>query len=258
MDRKIILDEISRLQETLAEQTETLRQYSGRIPQIEIDIILSNIRELYEKYGELNRVNGPVLHEEKKEIQTPAIMEKPVVPVIPDEPVTEKEIMDFEKTMLIDSLAQYSLLSEQAPVEEKNEPPAETDPLQKKTKPQKKSSPDLFSSETTLADKFNEEKKSLNEKLSVSAVDKSIASKLQKNPIKDLKTAIGINEKFMFVNELFEGSLQKYNENINSLNTQKNKDDAMKLMNVLLGEFSWKENSDAYMALTDLVTRRYL
>lgn len=80
---------------------------------------------------------------------------------------------------------------------------------------------------------------------------------MQKNPIKDLKTAIGINEKFMFVNELFEGSLQKYNENINSLNTMKSKAEAMKFMEMLKNEYSWKKDGDAYIALTDLVSRRY-
>jgi hypothetical protein len=258
MDRKIILDEISRLQETITEQTETLCQYPGKIPQIEIDIILSNTRDLYEKFRELGRINGPLQAAEKTENKIPEVVEKPVVPVFTDKPVTEKEIQNFEKTMLLDSLAQFSMLSEKIITQDKTELPAEKDLQQNKTKPQKKSSPDLFSSDNTLADKFKEEKKSLNEKLSDAAADKSIASKLQKNPIKDLKTAIGINEKFMFVNELFEGSLQKYNENINSLNSFKNKAEAMKLLEILKDEFSWKAESDACTSLYDLVSRRYM
>lgn len=258
MDRKIILDEISQLLETITEQTQTLQQYSGTIPQIEIDIILSNIRELYEKYRDVDRAGKPVISAEKTEKQIPVIMEKPDTTVIPDKPVSEKEIMDFEKTILVDSMTQYPMLSKKIIAEEKTEQPVETDMSQKKTKQQKKFSPDLFSTENTIANKFKDEKKSLNEKLSDSTTDKSIVSKLQKNPIKDLKTVIGINEKFMFINELFEGSLQKYNENINTLNSLKSKTEAIKFMELLKNEYSWKVDSDAYTALADLVMRRYL
>lgn len=257
MDRKIIFDEISQLLETIAEQTQTLQQYSGTIPRIEIDIILCNIRELYEKYRGLGKEIKSFVPAEKTEKQTTVIMEKPVSNIITDAPVTEKEILEFEKTMLVDSMAQYSMLSEKTILEEKTEHPAETEISQKKPK-QKKPSPDLFSTENTIADKFRDEKKSLNEKLSDSASDKSIASKLQKNPVKDLKAAIGINEKFMFINELFEGSLQKYNENINSLNSMNGKTEALKLMELLKNEYSWKVDGDAYTALTDLVLRRYM
>ena len=101
-------------------------------------------------------------------------------------------------------------------------------------------------------------KKSLNEVLSDKTSDISLASRLQKNQIKDLKSAIGINEKFMLINELFEGSLQKYNENINSLNSFTDKAEAMKFVEGLKKEFSWKENSEAYIMITDLVSRKYL
>ncbi|MFH0866773.1 MAG: hypothetical protein V1904_11300 [Bacteroidota bacterium] len=258
MDRKIILHEISQLLETITEQTQTLQQYSGTIPQIEMDIILANIRELYEKYRDMGLTGKFLTSAEKTEKHLTVAKEEPVFSIIPDKPVTEKEIMDFEKTLLVESMTQYSILSEKNTSTGKKEQPVETDSLQKKTKQQKKSSPDLFSGENTLADKFKDEKKSLNEKLSDSHTEKSIASKLQKNPIKDMKTAIGINEKFMFINELFEGSLQKYNENINSLNSQKSKTDALKLMELLKNEYSWKADSDAYTALAELVLRRYL
>ena len=39
--------------------------------------------------------------------------------------------------------------------------------------------------------------------------DRSLAAKLQQNPVQDLKAAIGINDKFLFVNELFGGSMEK-------------------------------------------------
>lgn len=264
MDRKNILDEILQLLETLNEQTEALKQYPEPLPRIEIDIILSNIRDLYEKYLELNKFEKQapanekmILKLEGTEKTVAPLKEKTIIPVMKDQPVSDKEILEFEKTMIVESMTQFSMLKE-IPLEEPAEKSAEQDVSQKKSKQQKKSVPDLFTSENTVVDKFKDDKKSLNDMLSDTAGQKSIASKLQKNPIKDLKTAIGINEKFMFINELFEGSLQKYNENINSLNSQQSQADAMKIMDILKGEFSWKKDSDAYLALADLIARRYL
>lgn len=268
MDRKIILDEIALLQETLNEQTATLQKYPGTIPQIEIDIILSNIRELYDKYRDIDRLNRPA-YEKKEKTSTEVneelavektydTPEKPLNPIVSDKTVTEEEVMEFEKTMLVDSMTQYSLLAESPLADEEKEPETESEISQQKKTRQKKSSPDLFSTENTVANKFKEDKKSLNQVLSDSTSDKSIASKMQKNPIKDLKTAIGINEKFMFINELFEGSLQKYNENINTLNSFESKSEAMNFLGTLKSEYSWGEKSDAYLALTELIGRRYL
>lgn len=254
MDRKIIFGEISELLEIIAEQTETIARFEGQIPQIEIDILLSNIRNLYEKYKELDCNSKPQQQDKMTENQPADATDKKIVPSKIAEP-TEKEIIEFEKTMLVESMAQYSMLSENEDKKTDTEQEIVFPPT--KIKPQKKSSPDLFSADNTVVDKSKDDKKSLNEKFCDQVADKSIASKLQKNPIKDLKTAIGINEKFMFINELFEGSLQKYNENINSLNTMKNREEAMKFIDVLKSEYSWKKNSDAYNAFTDLVSRRY-
>ena len=140
-------------------------------------------------------------------------------------------------------------------IEEK--PLSEVEQSQKKTK-SKKSSVDLFSAHSTIADKFKDDKKSLNEKLSVEQSDKSIAAKLHKNPITDLKAAIGINEKFKFINELFEGSLQKYNDEIAKLNEFGSLSDAEKHISLLKSEFSWKEGSEAFHELSELISRRYV
>ena len=122
MDRKIILNEIVSLQETIAEQTETIINYNDSIPQIEIDIILSNIRSLYEKFYEINKTNKPGIIIEKNEKQIQVTKEKIVKPVIEEQPpVTEKEIAEFEKNMLIDSMAQYTMLSESITEEKKSE-----------------------------------------------------------------------------------------------------------------------------------------
>lgn len=46
----------------------------------------------------------------------------------------------------------------------------------------------------------------------------SLAEKLERSPIADLKSAIGLNQKFQFINTLFEGDPTKYDQAINLLN----------------------------------------
>jgi len=294
MEKNIIKEEIIELLEVIVEQSEVISGYNGQIPQIEVDIVLSNIRELYDKYKALEKLNKPkeqVVAEpfvkpvaeapDVKEVAPEIIkpVEKPTVKVETDE---DLEYKAFEKAMLAESLstaADYFDITEKeekenSPVEkpqittqldfnepiskvEKKEMPEEPVEAEKKSKT-KKTTVDLFSTHPTVADKFKDEKKSLNEKLSGSNSDKSIAAKLQKNPIKDLKAAIGINEKFKFINELFEGNLQKYNDGITALNAFNNADEANKFLSSMQKDFSWNNQSEAFQELNDLVIRRYL
>ena len=88
--------------------------------------------------------------------------------------------------------------------------------------------------------------------------DKSLAARLQRKPVSDLITAIGINDKFLFLNELFGGSMEKYNKSIRSLNSFSTLLGAKTYMSELQIEFQWNCTSDAYKKLNDLVERRFI
>ena len=88
--------------------------------------------------------------------------------------------------------------------------------------------------------------------------DKSLAARLQRKPVSDLITAIGINDKFLFLNELFGGSMEKYNKSIRSLNGFSTLLGAKTYMSELQIEFQWDCTSDAYKKLNDLVERRFI
>ena len=88
--------------------------------------------------------------------------------------------------------------------------------------------------------------------------DKSLAARLQRKPVSDLITAIGINDKFLFLNELFGGSMEKYNKSIRSLNSFSTLLGAKTYMNELQIEFQWDCTSEAYKKLNDLVERRFI
>ena len=87
--------------------------------------------------------------------------------------------------------------------------------------------------------------------------DHSLAAKLQQTPGRDLKSVIGINDKFLFVNELFGGSMEKYNKSIENLNDLKTLNGAMIYLNELKIELQWNSSNEAYLKLKDLVSRKF-
>ena len=87
----------------------------------------------------------------------------------------------------------------------------------------------------------------------------SLADKLGKQPIKDLTTAIGINEKFLFIEELFSGDADAFKAAISSLNTMESFDQASAYINEqLMGKYKWKPKGSVEKKLIGLIERRYL
>lgn len=88
--------------------------------------------------------------------------------------------------------------------------------------------------------------------------DNSLAAKLQRTPISDIRTAIGINDKMMIINDLFGGSFERYSKSLNALNEFPTLSGAKVYMSELQIELQWDTESQAYKLLNDLVERRFL
>lgn len=87
--------------------------------------------------------------------------------------------------------------------------------------------------------------------------DNTLASKLQQKSISELKTAIGINDKFLFVNELFGGSMEKYNRSIENLDDMKTLNGTLIYLNELKVELQWNNSNEAYQKLLNLVHKKF-
>ena len=87
--------------------------------------------------------------------------------------------------------------------------------------------------------------------------DNSLAAKLQQKPINELRTAIGINDKFLFVNELFGGSMEKYNRSVENLDDMKTLNGTLIYLNELKVELQWNNSNVAYQKLLNLVHRKF-
>ena len=275
MDKTTLNQQISLLLETISEQSEAISKYNNRIPQIEIDIILNNTRNLYEKYCELDKLNNRLysyIDEEPitllKEYEKPQIIPEKIIeepkaeiipepePVIEEIPVIEPEKIEIEeeKTLVVDETEEILEAKPETLFEIQETTTTETIKEEIITEV---SSPsiDLFSSSSTETIKV--EKKSFNEKIAGNFEDKSVAHKLQQNKISDLKAAIGMNDRFLFINEIFKGNLQEYSEQLNLLNNQNNLEDAISLLNGIGFKHSVREDLKSFNTLKELITRRY-
>ncbi|PKP00682.1 MAG: hypothetical protein CVU14_07225 [Bacteroidetes bacterium HGW-Bacteroidetes-9] len=73
-----------------------------------------------------------------------------------------------------------------------------------------------------------------------------------------MKSAISLNEKFQFINELFEGSSDRYSEAINLLNSCAGSEDSGQLFADLKSRYNWDDQYIVYKKLHEFVIRRYL
>ncbi len=262
MDKKLIIDEIQALVETIAEQSLTISKYDGNIPQIELDIIKVNIRDLYEAFFQLDKQNRK---NDNKPIESTKIKTEISSDTIinPEIRVTEEELSENEntdETKLIEFIEPEDNntkgISNEIPIDKPVEKPIEK-PVEKPIEKPTKKSVDLFSDAPNITDKFKNDAQSINEKMAQSKNDATIAGKIKQAPINDLKIAIGINEKFRFVNELFEGNLSDYNESINKLNTFNDLESAEQYLNTLAIRYRWDNNSNTFLILKEMLSRRY-
>ncbi len=105
----------------------------------------------------------------------------------------------------------------------------------------------------TLGEKYQGKRKFRNEVLG--AGKKDMASVIQNKPIADLTKAIGINDKFLFTKELFNGNAELYSKAIKQLNSFDNINDAL----IYIQEnFSWDDHNEAANQLIELVRRKLL
>lgn len=98
----------------------------------------------------------------------------------------------------------------------------------------------------------------MTESVAAEPEDNSLAARLQRTPVTDIRMAMGINDKVMIINDLFMGSVERYNKSIDALNEFPTLSGAKVYMSELQIELQWDTDSQAYRMLNDLVERRFI
>ena len=315
MTKEIIKQEIAHLLETITEQAETIYEHDQKIPQIELDIILGNVRSLYEQLLALNKfgqasvpkataapkpeivnkisvsdmnpaiVQDEVVSEPEKNT-APAPQQKDAEPVPPNQQENIEEKIEitaadiaaaipFEAPIVqapIEAVQQFipqvtqpkpevkvelkinvqeQIVVKAAVIEEKRE-------VEKHQRQKPKTAASLFDAPQSIGEQFDDSQ-TLKEKIAPAKPEKSVAEKFgNQQKVADLKKAIGINEKFLFINELFEGSLASYNEHIEKINSSTESNHGLSILDSLITKYNWNTEQEIVKKFMDLVQRRFL
>jgi hypothetical protein len=85
-----------------------------------------------------------------------------------------------------------------------------------------------------------------------------LQEKLALDPIKDLKAAIGINDKFQFIASLFNGDEKAFEQAVKSINGFKIYAEAQFwIKSNLRGQYKWDDTAEVVKAFDLLVKRRF-
>jgi len=99
---------------------------------------------------------------------------------------------------------------------------------------------------------------SINDKLKHTASQREVGSKLKEGPIKDLRKAIGINDQYLFINELFRGDQTMYERSIKTINGFNIYAEAeLWIKRELKLKLGWNDNTDTVMYFDQLIKRRF-
>ena len=208
---------------------------------IEIDIILGDIRALYEDMSDLR--SGTTIPAGGKSRKT-----KPPAP-------------DKEPDKTISAAGEKSAQTippEQETPDEGNAPSKEATAgaaTAEAGKTPKPGTENKLAGPAILADKYKGEKKFINESLVSSRGKQDIGSKIQSKPIRDIGSSMGINDRFKLINELFNGDKDSFQNTISTLDGASNFNEAF---NYITTSFDWDMEEDSVQMLLELVRRKFI
>lgn len=104
-----------------------------------------------------------------------------------------------------------------------------------------------------IADTFSHLSNSLNEQLG-NLRDDDVSGIMKTKPLTNLSDAIGVNDKFLFIRELFNGNPESYNQAISKLNDAASFTDAKA---VIMSYTNNDAETEAVRQLLDLVKRKF-
>jgi len=281
MDKEKRLMDIELDLGTFQAHIKRLRKKPGSVHRLDVELLQDKTRKLYDKLYELeqilldkNGVQGRVikLPENMPKAELPETTESTIVatpktrvvetpapkPVsIPKVEEKQEEKVNVEvkpgvekpevKETKVEPVEKKEIFKEKVPTPTTREVAREPKAKSEEKQSEVRSAFDLFtdSAEVSIGDKLGD------------GGDASIASKMQKSQIKDLKQAIGINEKFLFINELFNGDLGRYNKTIEEFNELSSREGTNAHLIELKIQNQWADDGEAFLKLKLLLDRKF-
>lgn len=164
--------------------------------------------------------------------------------VAPPEPVIEPEDVFFEAKDDEPETENTHLEQQQQAIHFREQEAARWPATPRAVKEGQPLTLDFFDDNESLADKL-------------SSPDNSIAARMTHSKINDLRQAIGINDKFLFINELFEGNISYYNKAVDELNSFQSLNGAKTYLIELSVLHQWNVENAAVTKIEQLIERKF-
>lgn len=281
MDKEKTLLGLSIELDTIKAHINRMKKGEAELHQLDIDMLKKKTIEFYEQILQLEspankkivvedvKVEEDAIKKSSPEDSTPVKTEKIISETKIEEPIVTKPVIEIEEPQEnVESVPEPEQITI---VEEKEEPVIEQEverpiietsrevkePVQalkqeevteEKTIPElKQTTYDLFSgsADNAVAEKFH------------LSDEQSIAEKMQKSQIVNIREAIGINEKFLFINELFKGDMGRYNKILDDINDLPTKKGVETYLLEIKVQFQWDENNEAFLKFKELLERKF-
>jgi len=251
---KSIIKELQQVEQ----ETKSL-QGTSELHKIDIHRLLDKVRNIYDHFLEIDH-QEPSIRKTEKATQQPKEQE------LPKEKTHREDYQESEEEKE-NTREEEKLTGEEETgktQEEENNPPLiiENENIQKqreKEQKDKENKPKDNASQKSsnggiVADKFQNTQTYRHDDLSKKQTKQDLSSRMQKKPIYDLTKAIGINDKFSFIRELFDGDKEQFHESVQIINELPNYEEAQKY---IAESFNWNEEDPEVQKFMELVERKF-
>ena len=230
------------------------------VNRLELDVALTKTQEIYEQLLRMKLVSGdekkaatentidiPIVVPEKKiEVQpeTTRKEQSPVAPQVPETPKSELVVIVPEPEIVV------------APVEKAKPVPVLEETKQADSVPVRQDNKQLDepAKVSILAEKITPTGiHPINETLAQNTVS-DLSSKLQASPLTSIVSGIGLNDKFLYIRELFKGDNALNSNTVRHLDTADSLTDAL---DFIYQHFDWDKKNETTQKFINLVHRRH-
>ncbi len=235
--------------------------HQEQVPGIELDIALKKTQEIYEQLLRLSiaktsySIEKKIVEEEVvfETVKPPAFINNGVEKeqkqmdsqVVAPKEVTQPEVGEQQQTIELDTpnithFAEPEEIPDNAKLKIPEQHSAKQDASQKK--------------QTILAEKIKTPKNQINETLSKQKPTADVSTRFQFSPLQSITSGIGLNDRFLYIKELFQGNADLYHQTIEQLDQARSLENALTMID---RNFKWDKENDTVKKFLDLVDRRH-
>lgn len=295
MEKEKLIIEIDLALESIRAHIKRIKNDSNNVHKMDIDLLIEKTRNIYDKLIRLDGLTIPfeteisltdeLEIEETKTVETETVETK-IEEIVKEEAKAEKEAEITEEDAKVEAKAKDKITEEKIKVETEIEAKYKVEEVKEQIEEEQnkddlieekeeilidiqldevreiieieedkeekeeteKSTIDLFTSSAgpTLSDTFSE------------AEHPTIADKITTEGINELREAIGINEKFLFINELFNGDMGRYNKVIDELDELATLEGVNTYLLELKIQSQWVDDNAALIKLSDMLNKKFV